>query len=99
MKKRISRLPNLKYERELRGWSQADVANYVESDAKSVSRWERGEHLPGPFHMQKLIELFGKNALELGLLGDRKSKPTVVEKGEADPWDWGEAPMVADFYG
>ncbi|HEY4035009.1 MAG TPA: helix-turn-helix transcriptional regulator, partial [Ktedonobacteraceae bacterium] len=58
----------LRYERKLRGWSQADVAAKIGSDTKAISRWERGEALPRPYFIQKLVELFGKDANELGLM-------------------------------
>ncbi|MFL5592408.1 MAG: tetratricopeptide repeat protein [Ktedonobacteraceae bacterium] len=62
----------LRYERERRGWSQADVASRVGSDTKTVARWERGKGLPRPYHRQALCELFGKNAEEFGLISGRR---------------------------
>ena len=59
----------LRYERELRGWSQADVAKKVGSDVKTVGRWESGLGVPRPYYRQKLYEIFGKNAQAMGLLG------------------------------
>lgn len=61
----------LRYERERRGWSQADLAEKVGCDTKTVSRWESGERFPRPYHRQTFCELFGKNAEELGLLNRR----------------------------
>jgi transcriptional regulator with XRE-family HTH domain len=58
----------LKQARELRGWSQARVAEMIGTDATTVSRWERGLFLPTPYFREKLCECFGKNAEELGLL-------------------------------
>ncbi len=58
----------LKQARELRGWSQAKVAELIGTDATTVSRWERGLFLPTPYFRERLCELFGKNAEELGLL-------------------------------
>ncbi|MBV9712305.1 MAG: helix-turn-helix transcriptional regulator [Ktedonobacteraceae bacterium] len=58
----------LKQVRELRGWSQAKVAELIGTDATTVSRWERGLFLPTPYFREKLCELFNKNAEELGLL-------------------------------
>lgn len=58
----------LHYERILRGWSQADVAEKVGSDVKSVGRWESGSGLPRPYYRRKLYEIFGKNAETMGLL-------------------------------
>ncbi len=66
-----NRLPfhlQLHYERELRGWSQADVAEKVGSDVKTVGRWESGLSIPRPYYRQKLYETFGKNAQTMGLL-------------------------------
>ena len=85
----------LKQERMLRGWSQAQLADRCESDTKSVGRWERGEVSPSPYHRQKLVELFGKNAQELGFLEDGASKVANTSQLE----DWGEAPHIEHFYG
>ena len=41
------------------------------TDVDTVSKWERGINLPNPFFREKLIALFGKNAAELGLLGQQ----------------------------
>ncbi len=41
-----TRLPfheQLRYERELRGWSQADLAEKVGCDTKTIGRWESGD--------------------------------------------------------
>ncbi len=55
------RKPNniLRHERQLRGWSQRKVAELVDTSEDVVSRWERGEHLPGPFFQEKLCSLYG----------------------------------------
>jgi transcriptional regulator with XRE-family HTH domain len=58
----------LKQARELRGWSQAKVAELIGTDATTVSRWERGIFFPTPYFREKLCVLFEKNAEELGLL-------------------------------
>jgi transcriptional regulator with XRE-family HTH domain len=58
----------LKQARELRGWSQAKIAELIGTDATTVSRWERGLFFPTPYFREKLCVLFGKNAEELGLL-------------------------------
>ncbi|HEY1353570.1 MAG TPA: helix-turn-helix transcriptional regulator [Ktedonobacteraceae bacterium] len=58
----------LKQARELRGWSQAKVAEEIGTDATTVSRWERGLFSPTPYFRERLCKLFGKNADELGLL-------------------------------
>jgi transcriptional regulator with XRE-family HTH domain len=71
-----SKTPNthLCHERELRGWSQEDLAEKVGTSQKVVSRWERGESTPLPYYRQKLCTLFGKNAVELGFLDEQSSE-------------------------
>ncbi|HEU5381898.1 MAG TPA: tetratricopeptide repeat protein [Ktedonobacteraceae bacterium] len=58
----------LKSERELRGWSQARLAELLTTDTKTVSRWERGVALPVSYYREKLSSLFDKTPLELGIL-------------------------------
>lgn len=72
----------LKRERELRGWSQARVAEEIGTTAMNVGRWERGASMPYPHFREKLCVLFGKDAVTLGLLED-DNEPA------------GEAPLVA----
>ena len=51
----------LKLERELRGWSQADLAEMLGlKSEKTVSRWERGITVPTMYSRSKLCEIFGK---------------------------------------
>lgn len=77
----------LRYERERRGWSQADVASKVGSDPKTVARWERGKSLPRPYHRQVLCELFGKNAEEFGLIsGWRAIIPLPLSETDPSPF-------------
>lgn len=68
--KKTPAIPNpfLKMERELRGWSQKYVADCIGADHYYLSRWERGTASPSPYYRQKLCDLFGKNADQLGLL-------------------------------
>src|SRR5579864_8041175 len=69
-----TRLPfheQLRYEREIRGWSQADLAEKVGCDTKTIGRWERGDGLPRPYLRQKLSDILGKNAEELGLVKEK----------------------------
>jgi transcriptional regulator with XRE-family HTH domain len=59
----------LQHERELYGWSQAKVAEKLGTTVKRVGMWECGDIKPDRYYQEKLIGLFGKNAEELGLLG------------------------------
>lgn len=64
------RVPNqrLREERERRGLAHRDVAEYIGlPDPHTVGRWERGVSFPHPHYRQKLCQLFGKSAEELGL--------------------------------
>ena len=75
----------LKTERELRGWSQAKVAEAVGSTPRNVSRWEQGHTLPQPYYREQLCLLFGKNARELGLLGDVEEEEQPPTPEEISP--------------
>ena len=72
-------LPNLRLrrERELRGWSQKDVADRIGTNTFTVGRWERGEAVPTPHFRQELCKVFGKNAQELGLIGEDVLSPSL----------------------
>jgi DNA-binding XRE family transcriptional regulator len=58
----------LRHQRVQRGWSQAELAHQLANDAKTIGRWERGESFPTPYYRYKLLELFEKNAEEMGLI-------------------------------
>src|SRR5690348_4673447 len=73
----------LKVERELRGWSQARVAEAIGTTVRTVIRWEQGQAFPYPYYRERLCALFGKNARELGLLEDAE--------GDADASDHEQA--------
>jgi len=62
---------NLKRERQLRGWSQEDVAARIGGDPKTVGRWERGLTFPSPYFQQRLVDLFGKDAEALGFIAEQ----------------------------
>jgi len=65
----------LKVEREMRGWSQAKLADRLGTTTRSISRWEQGLAVPYPHYREQLCVLFNKTARELGLL------PTAGENG------------------
>jgi len=76
-------LPNhlLRRARELQGWSQGYVAERIEAPSASyISRWERGIIVPSPYYREKLCKLFGKNAVELGLLYEVTNATTTAEQ-------------------
>jgi len=58
----------LRQERELRAWTQSEVAERIGTTQINVSRWETGITIPSPYYRQRLGELFGKSIQELGLI-------------------------------
>lgn len=77
-------VPNtrLRHERELRGWTQEEVAERIGTTAVSVSRWENGTYIPDMFHRNKLCELYQKNPQELGFVSekvDSERSPSAFE--------------------
>src|SRR5579883_3332301 len=74
----------LKRARELRGWSQARVAEEIGTTALNVGRWERGISLPYPHFREKLCILFGKDARELGLLGPEETEEAATSAEEEE---------------
>lgn len=86
------RHPNmrLKRERELRGWSQQELADHIGATLLSVSRWERGETVPTPVYRHLLCDLFECNAVALGFVApatDEQPWVATTSEGEevADP--------------
>jgi len=67
-KRQLPWYKRLKRERVRHNWSQRDVARHIGSDPKTISRWEQGHAFPSAYHRQKLVELFQKDAEELGLM-------------------------------
>lgn len=73
VKKAAESIPNqrLRMARKERGWTQKDVADHIGSPlALNVSRWESGTAFPSAHYVEKLCQLFGKGARELGLVQD-----------------------------
>ncbi len=95
MSERIKPHP-LKIERELRGWSQAKVAEAVGTNVRTVIRWEQRQTLPFPFYRERLCALFGKNARELELMADSDEHPGEQEtsQGERSAHAVSESPLA-----
>lgn len=72
-------VPNerLRRARDLRGWTQADLAEALGTDFETVSRWERGITLPSFYYRERLCTVLGKTAEELGLRSERLDLPTT----------------------
>ncbi|MBE3561255.1 MAG: helix-turn-helix transcriptional regulator [Ktedonobacteraceae bacterium] len=84
----------LRYYRELWGWSQQKVAEQIQTDMKMVSKWERGMAIPSPHYREKLCKLFGKNALELGLVKTVSSQE-ISQQLAGDDTDHANKPIMA----
>lgn len=69
----------LRAERIQHGWSQAQLAEELGVDTRTVRRWERGQAIPFPYYRQKLAILFGKTPEELGLPSDIYENDTMEE--------------------
>src|SRR5579884_4212147 len=69
------RKPNLRLQeaRALKGWSQEELAAQLGTTFETVSRWERGLMLPGPFFRTRLCAVFGMTAEALGLLSEAET--------------------------
>lgn len=71
--------------RKHRQWSQHEVASRLGTTQHNVSRWERGETVPGPYFRAKLCDLFGKTPQELGLGEHTQQSPNASVEANADP--------------
>jgi class 3 adenylate cyclase len=83
-KKAAQATPNhlLRMARLERGWTQKEVADRIGAPLDlNVTRWERGTAKPSAHYVQKLCELFGKSAGELGLL---PSQPEAVVSSKTE---------------
>ncbi|MBA2391122.1 MAG: tetratricopeptide repeat protein [Ktedonobacteraceae bacterium] len=58
----------LRRARARRGWSQAMLAQRLDTSSQNIGRWERGETRPSPYFCEKLCELFEVDTEALGLL-------------------------------
>jgi predicted ATPase/transcriptional regulator with XRE-family HTH domain len=105
---RKNHVPNnrLKEERERRGLAHKDVAELIDlPDPHTVGRWERGESFPQPHYRQKLCQLFGKNAEELGLVKSRSGvnmqqpAPEGIESKRASEYVWKVPLSFTSFIG
>src|SRR5260370_4016139 len=63
-------VPNerLRRARNLKGWSQADLAEQVGTSFEMVICWERGVTVPSTHYRKRLCPVLGMSAEKLGLL-------------------------------
>lgn len=71
-------VPNerLRRARHTQGWTQSELAEMLDTDFETISRWERGISVPGAYFREKLCTALQKTAEELGLVPDA-SEPLV----------------------
>jgi transcriptional regulator with XRE-family HTH domain len=74
---------SLRQAREMRGWSQARVAQTIGADVGTISRWERGICTPSPYFREKLCLLFEMDAHELGFLKFELPPASTIQRKPA----------------
>jgi len=73
----------LRRARQERGWSQRVVADRIGAPQDTmITRWERGNAIPSPYYIERLCQLFGMTATELGLLQEKPAGEAVSVPGE-----------------
>ena len=96
MDKQLPWNKRLRYERLRRGWSQEKLADKIGSNAKTITRWERGLHVPTLELKQQLARVFETSIEALGLLAPAQETSFGPDRKEALSLeckeDWGEAP-------
>lgn len=75
----------LRYQRELRGWSQKKVAISIDTSKDVISRWETGERRISPYYRERLCVLFGLSAIDLGLMDPPEPETTLKQPEESSP--------------
>jgi len=83
----------LRLERLKRGWRQADLAEKIGCDTKTVASWERGKSLPNHKRRRQLSTLFGKSIGDFGLAvtpARRKARalPSSAQHPEQRSAEW-----------
>lgn len=87
---RWQNVPNqkLREARKARNWTQLEVADALGTTKLAVGRWERGECSPRRCYWTQLCELFGKTAVDLGLLTDPVEECSPQDISAAVPSYW-----------
>ncbi len=87
VKKAAQATPNslLRRARQERGWTQKVVADRIGAPLDTmITRWERGTARPSAYYVERLCQLFGKTASELGLLPPQPEEASS-SKPEPEP--------------
>ncbi|GER87639.1 hypothetical protein KDW_18010 [Dictyobacter vulcani] len=75
----------LKYQREVRGWSQARMAEELGTTPNRISSWERNISFPSAYFRERLCSLLDMDAHELGLLTLTPEPPHPAATSLEDP--------------
>ncbi|WP_261382676.1 helix-turn-helix domain-containing protein [Staphylococcus argenteus] len=68
----------IKEQRELKGWSQEELANILKVSRQSVSKWESAKNYPSLDILIAMSDLFGIS-LEHLIKGDARFKKVILE--------------------
>lgn len=82
----------LRRARELRGWTQQELADRLGTTPLAINRWEQGKTFPSSFYRTKLCEVFEASTEALGLVRETLLEAIVQE--EEPPAQ--EVPPVAE---
>src|SRR5712692_2771993 len=99
MAETVNGKPNelLRYEREQRNWSRADLARQIGAiEDAMVGRWEREGVIPYPRYRQALCVLFGRSAKELGFV--KKEVPYWNVPFRRNPMFTGREDILGDLH-
>ncbi|GCE15829.1 NACHT domain-containing protein [Tengunoibacter tsumagoiensis] len=91
----------IKRERLRHNWSQSDFARRLDTNTKTVGRWERGQAYPTPYYRLKICTLFNMTGDQLGFVEDdpvlTEVSGTLTEQFENTYWD--EKVALEQLYG
>jgi transcriptional regulator with XRE-family HTH domain len=65
----------LRRARTSRGWTQTELAEMLDTDTRTVGRWENDGVLPNVLSLQKLCDTFGMTEIELGFISPEEYVP------------------------
>ncbi|GAA3243060.1 helix-turn-helix transcriptional regulator [Dactylosporangium siamense] len=68
---------HIRQHREAAGYTQAELAELLQVDANSVSRWELGKVAPYLSQQRRLAEVFGVAITDLGIKGRTAAEPAA----------------------
>jgi transcriptional regulator with XRE-family HTH domain len=75
----VTAAERIRRHRELRGWSQRELAKRLGSSPSTVERWELGQRQPSALSIEKLAGTFGDESL--GLSAESRRRPGKVRPG------------------